>query len=145
MVWLLFAILSVIGLAVYKTAIKFISTGVSPILLMAITSFFYFLFWFLALMIHQKGNFNFSLTTNQWILVAILSLAFFVSDYFLVQAYIAEAKLSTMTVLMGLSMLLTVLFGIMFFREKLNTLQLVGVVLGVISFILLTMFEDTVS
>ena len=40
--WIVFGLLSVLGLAVYKTAIKFISTGFSPILLMTITSFFYF-------------------------------------------------------------------------------------------------------
>ena len=54
----------------------------------------------------------------------------------------SDAKLSTMTILMGLSMLATVLFGILFFKEKLNFPQIVGIVFGLISFVLLTMFEQ---
>ena len=140
--WIVFGLLSVLGLAVYKTAIKFISTGFSPILLMTITSFFYFLFWAITLLFHKKTAFISDLTASQWLLVGILSVAFFVSDYFLVRSYMSDAKLSTMTILMGLSMLATVLFGILFFKEKLNFPQIVGIVFGLISFVLLTMFEQ---
>ena len=48
--WLTFALLSVLGLAVYKTTIKFISTGISPILNYDRNKFF--LFFIMVICVH---------------------------------------------------------------------------------------------
>ena len=79
--------------------------------------------------------------TRNLVLVLGLAVAFFVSDYFLLRSYLAGAKLSVMTVLMGLSMVVVVLLGFLLFREKLTILQVLGAALGVVSFALLSLSE----
>ena len=139
--WLIYAILTVLGLAVYKTAIRFVSEDSNPIFLMTIVSFFYFLFWLIIFFLNYDKNTGLSLKANDLALVTILSIAFFVSDYFLLKAYMADAKLSIMTILMGVAMVGMVIFGILFFKEKLSIPQIIGIGLGIASFLLLTFFE----
>lgn len=143
--WLIYALLSVVSLAIYKTTIKFISLDVSSILIMTVTSFFYFLLWVIIFFsAHYTKGVSLQLKPSQYILIGILSIAFFVSDYFLVRSYIGGAKLSVMTILMGLSMLITVLIGLFFFKEKLNMYQVFGIIFGLISFALLTLSDKSV-
>ena len=142
--WFHFAIWAVLGLAAYKTLIKYISGGASPVLIMTIVSFFYFVAWASALfLLHREDNplSSLSLDLTGVLIILGLAVAFFVSDYFLLRSYLAGAQLSVMTVLMGLSMVVVVLLGFLLFRERINYSQVLGVLLGVVSFVLLTMHE----
>lgn len=142
--WMHFAVWAVAGLAAYKTLIKYISSGAAPVLIMTIVSLLYFVLWLVALLtLHvDKAAFQkVAFDAYGVILVLGLAAAFFVSDYFLLRSYIAGARLSVMTVLMGLSMVVVVLLGFLLFRERLTVLQVVGVLLGVASFALLSLGE----
>jgi drug/metabolite transporter (DMT)-like permease len=142
--WMHFAVWAVAGLAAYKTLIKYISGVAAPVLIMTIVSFFYFLSWLTVLLTLHLDRVAFqkvAFDTRNLVLVLGLAVAFFVSDYFLLRSYLAGAKLSVMTVLMGLSMVVVVLLGFILFREKLTILQVLGAALGVVSFALLSLSE----
>jgi drug/metabolite transporter (DMT)-like permease len=139
-----FAVWAVAGLAAYKTLIKYISAGVAPVLVMTVVSFFYFLSWLAVLLTLHLDRAAFQrvmFDTRSVALVLGLAIAFFISDYFLLRSYLAGAKLSVMTVLMGLSMIVVVLLGFFLFKEKLTVAQVLGVLLGVASFALLSWSE----
>lgn len=139
--WFHFAVWAVLGLAAYKTLIKHVSVGATPVLIMTIVSFCYFLAWASTLFLfHGDDNplSSLSLDLSGVLIILSLAIAFFVSDYFLLRSYLAGAQLSVMTILMGLSMVIVVILGFFLFRERINFYQVLGLLLGVVSFVLLT-------
>ena len=138
--WFLFAILSIIGLTGYRIALKVIGYETSPFVIMTICSFLYFCAWLAVCLLQSEPNlkeqFKVALS-SKFLLIGILAASFFIADYFLLRSYMAGGKLSIMTVLLGLSMLTTVLVGFLAFNETLTWVQALGVVLGVASFAML--------
>ena len=146
--WFIYGLFSVAGLTGYRIAVKIIGLETSPILIMTICSFLYFCSWLTVYLLHGGSDFKADLReaiSNKAVLIIVLAVSFFVSDYFMLRSYMAGAKLSIMTVLLGLSMLTTVLVGFLAFKETLSGWQAVGVVLGVASFVLLAAPPDNAS
>jgi drug/metabolite transporter (DMT)-like permease len=138
--WLIYALLSVAGLTGYRIAIKFIGLEKSALVIMTVCSFLYFCAWLAMCLIYDRASIDTqlrALLSAKSLLVVALAASFFVSDYFLLRAYVAGAKISVMTVLLSLSMLTTIVVGFFLFGERLTWVQALGVVFGVLSFVML--------
>lgn len=140
--WLVFAVLSILGLSGYRILIKVVGGETTPFIYIVCASFLYFLAW-LIVVLHEGPILAQleALPATSALLILGLTASFFLADYSLLRAYMIGAPLSIMTVLLGLSMAFTVLFGLFFFRESLNWLQVVGILLGIASFVILSFAE----
>ena len=140
--WLVFAVLSILGLTGYRILVKVVGGEKTPFIFILCASFLYFLAW-LAVVLREGSLLAQvkALSPASAAVILGLTVSFFIADYCLLRAYMIGAPLSIMTVLLGLSMAFTVLFGLFFFRESLNWLQVVGIVLGFASFVILSFAE----
>lgn len=137
--WLVFAIFSILGLTSYRIIIKIVGSESMPYIYMVLVSFFCLIGWFLIAL--REGAFLSQLKTlspGSFIVIFSLAISFLIADFCLIKAYILGAPLSIMTILLGLSMIFTVIVGVLLFKETINWLQVIGIVFGLASFIILS-------
>ncbi len=134
--WIIFAVLSMLGSATWYVLPKFFP-GINP---------FAPMFWYSCVLIIIAPILT-RLTSEKWVDLEslpyglILAVAGTATTAGLIMAMNAGGKLSVISIIIEISLIIAILFGIFYFKESLNLPQIIGIILSMIGIVIVIGFD----
>ncbi len=143
MTWIILAILGALMFATYQGFSKLLSKDISIFLVTAYASLAGAI---IMIIFHFFTSVNKSLYLNSknFLLASFIGIIIALGNFFVIKAYSIGALQSTFSsVMYPLVIIFGVLAGVLFWHEKINLWQLLGILLSVVGIVLVFYFKDS--